>query len=542
MIVTRFAPSPTGYLHIGSARTALFNWLMARRNGGKFILRIEDTDLKRNTPTATEQLIRDLGWLGFDWDEGPDVGGPNGPYLQSQRLDLYNPHIQKLIDEGKAYYCFDTPEEIDSLRKQAIAQKKNFIYPRPSRFPDSNDLQEAKEQGKPISVRFVMPDESITVSDLVRGQVNFESSQISDFIIQKSDGYPTYHLACVIDDQLMKVTHVIRGQEHLMNTPHHMLLQQALGFDTPIYAHMSVTLSEDGGKLSKRQRAITLAKVIQQTPEIDKQKLAATANLTGDQFDAFLKGKVTLDPELVSTLAKQIKCRLPEINVIDFYKSGFVPEALVNFIALLGWSTGDDKEIMTVAELTSLFDLERLNKSNSLFDHKKLIAFNTEHMKMLDPDTLLGHFKNYLQTNRSPLGDFSDEILMHILRACQGARSLADIESKSRFLYTDEIEFDPKAVKKVLQKENAPQNLDQARAALTDLDDWSPQSLHDAVEQLCQKHNLSMGKIAQPLRVAITGTTISPPIHDSLALLGKEKTLQRIDNTLAYLHQQESGD
>ncbi|MHC4754799.1 MAG: glutamate--tRNA ligase [Planctomycetota bacterium] len=233
MVVTRFAPSPTGYLHVGGARTALFCWLFARHTGGTFILRIEDTDQKRNTPAAMQQVIDDLRWLGIDWDEGPEISGPNGPYLQSQRRDIYDKYIKQLIEEKKAYYCFDTPEELQAMRDKAAAEKRNSIYPRPEVFPTEDDVKKAKAQGKPVIVRFAMPDSDIIVEDVVRGEVKFGAGEIGDFIIQKSDGFPTYHFACVVDDELMGVTHVIRGQEHLMNTPGHQALQKALGFKTP---------------------------------------------------------------------------------------------------------------------------------------------------------------------------------------------------------------------------------------------------------------------------------------------------------------------
>ena len=263
-VVTRFAPSPTGYLHIGGARTALFNWLWARRAGGKFILRIEDTDQKRNTPTAARQVMDDLRWLGIMWDEGPEVGGANGPYLQSQRKDIYDRYIKKLLDEKKAYYCFDTPEELDALRQKAEAQKKNLNYPRPEKFPDEADAEKAFAEGRSVTVRFALPqDEPIVVQDIVRGEITFAAGEIGDFIILKSDGFPTYNFACVVDDYLMKVTHIIRGQEHLNNTPGQQALWRALDFgEPPNYAHMSVTISDTGGKLSKRERPAALRKAI----------------------------------------------------------------------------------------------------------------------------------------------------------------------------------------------------------------------------------------------------------------------------------------
>ncbi|MHC5190860.1 MAG: glutamate--tRNA ligase [Planctomycetota bacterium] len=249
MIVTRFAPSPTGYLHVGGARTALFNWLLARQAGGKFLLRIEDTDMKRNTATAADQVLKDLKWLGLDWDEGPDIDGPNGPYKQSERRDIYDKYIAQLIDEGKAYYCFDTPEELTELRLAAEREKRNNIYPRPDVFPDAAAAEKARAEGRPVTVRFAITQtEPVVIQDEVRGTISINPTELSDFIIQKSDGFPTYHMAVVIDDELMGVTHIIRGQEHLMNTPNHQLLQKALGFRIPTYAHMSVTVSEGGGK------------------------------------------------------------------------------------------------------------------------------------------------------------------------------------------------------------------------------------------------------------------------------------------------------
>ena len=535
MIVTRFAPSPTGYLHIGGARTALFCWLLARRHQGRFILRIEDTDQKRNTPTATKQLISDLKWLGLDWDEGPDVGGPNGPYKQSERLDIYNQYLEKLLDEGKAYYCFDTPEEIQALRKKAQAEKKTFLYPRPEKFPDQNDVEQAQAQGRPVVVRFAMPAEPIIVNDVVRGEVTFSPAEFSDIIIRKSDGFPTYHFACVVDDELMEVTHVIRGQEHLMNTPGHQALQQALGFRIPTYAHMSVTVSEGGGKLSKRERAKTLTKHIKDHNEIDLASLAQAGNLSSDDLDSFMQGKSVPDAPKINAMAQSLGIHLPEINVVDFSASGYLPEALVNFVSLLGWNPGDNREVMGRDELIDAFDLNRLNKSNSLFDRKKLISFNTEHYKMLDPETRLSHFKNYLQTNHSPLANLDDNTLSHLLQVNEGAQTLAQVQDKCNFLVAETIEFDPKAVKKVLQKDGVINLLTQSRDHLAKLEPWQLDPIHNLIKELSEKNDVGMGKIAQPLRVAITGTQISPPIQDSLYLLGREKTIERINETLDYL-------
>ena len=536
-VVTRFAPSPTGYLHVGGARTALFNWLWARRTGGTFILRIEDTDQKRNTPTAMQQVMDDLKWLGIQWDEGPEVGGPSGPYLQSQRKHIYDRYINKLLDEKKAYYCFDTPQELDGLREEAEAQKKSFSYSRPKDFPSTRDAERARAEGRSVAVRFAVPQEDpIVVRDAVRGEIIFAASEIGDFIIQKSDGFPTYNFACVVDDHLMNITHVIRGQEHLNNTPGQQALWQALfpGVPLPIYAHMSVTVSDTGGKLSKRERPEALRKAIKTAQNIDLEKLAEAGDITADQLDAFIKGKATPDMPNIDAMARHLGVSLPEINIVDFFKSGYLPETMVNFLALLGWNPGDNREIMAVDELIKAFDLSRLTKSNSLFDRQKLIAFNTEHIKMTPEKKLLHHFKDYLKEVESPVASADDERLSKIIKLCEGARTLADIERKSRFLFSnnDTIEYDDKAAKKVLLKDDGLAILAIVRDKLAAMDEFTEQAVEDMLRSLAGEKQVGLGKVAQPLRVALCGTTISLPIFDSVRMLGKEKTLNRIDNTL----------
>ncbi|MBN1508821.1 MAG: glutamate--tRNA ligase [Sedimentisphaerales bacterium] len=539
-VVTRFAPSPTGYLHVGGARTALFNWLWARRTGGTFILRIEDTDVKRNTPTAARQVMQDLHWLGIEWDEGPEVGGPNGPYLQSQRTDLYNKHVRQLLERGKAYYTFETTDELDAMRAQADAQKKGFVYSRPKQFPSEADAERARAEGRPVTVRFAMPlGKPIVVTDIVRGQISFDPAELGDFIILKSDGFPTYSFACVVDDYHMKITHVIRGQEHLMNTPGQQALWQALFPDgsLPQYAHMSVTVSDTGGKLSKRERPETLRKAILgkagTEPEI-VSIISASTGLNVQDVQDFLDGKKVLDMPDVEKMAQFLGVPLPEINIIDFFRSGYLPETLVNFLALLGWNPGDQREIMTVEELVRSFDPSRLTKSNSLFDRKKLLAFNMEHLRMEPRERVLARLKAYLKERNSPLLAADDETLLRIIQLCDGARTFDDIERKSVFIYVtdDRIEFDEKAVGKVLLKDHALEILRRVRDELAGMDQFTEPAIEEMLRGLAEEKQVGLGKVAQPLRVALCGTTISLPIFDSVSMLGKERTLRRIDLTL----------
>ncbi|MCJ7675916.1 MAG: glutamate--tRNA ligase [Sedimentisphaerales bacterium] len=537
MVVTRFAPSPTGYLHVGGARTAIFNWLWARHTGGKFVLRIEDTDIKRNTPTATQQLIDDLRWLGIDWDEGPEVGGPNGSYLQSQRKEqgVYDKYVNQLLQEGKAYYCFDTPEELDAMREKAVAQKKNLMYRRPDKFPDESEVKKAKAEGKSVVVRFAVPQEDIIVQDVVRGEVRFAAGQVGDFIIRKSDGFPTYNFACVVDDYLMKATHVIRGQEHLMNTPGQQALWQALGFGPlPKYAHMSVTVSQGGGKLSKRERPEALRQAVKARADIDLEKLVDAGDISVSEVKSFIDGKTTPDMPSIDSMAEYLGVTLPEVNVVDFFKSGYLPETMVNFLALLGWNPGGDREIMSVDELVNSFDLSRVTKANSLFDRQKLIAFNTEHLRMMSREKLLGHFKSYLKAIESPVVSADDELLSKLINLCEGARTLADIERKSRFLFlpNTEIKPDEKAVEKVLLKNNGLEILKTLRDQLAVIEPFNRDNIESMLRSLSEQKQVGLGKIAQPLRVAICGSTISTPIFESVEILGREKTLARIDNAV----------
>ncbi|MCX5634147.1 MAG: glutamate--tRNA ligase [Phycisphaerae bacterium] len=537
MAVTRFAPSPTGYLHIGGARTALFSLLWARKTDGKFILRIEDTDQSRNTPTAAKQVMDDLHWLGINWDYGPEVGGPAEPYFQSQRKAIYEKYVNQLIEQGKAYYCFDTPDELEQMRQKAAAQKKNFLYPRPAEFPDSSQIEQARSQGKPVAVRFCMTDEEIIVDDCIRGQVKFSGSGLSDFIILKSDGFPTYHFACVVDDELMGVTHVLRGQEHLMNTPGHIALQKAFGFKTPVYAHMSVTVSEGGGKMSKRDRAKVLKEAIKKSQNLDMEALAVIGGISTSELEEFLTGDAIPDQPAIDAMAELLNIELPEVNIVDFFKSGYLPQAIVNFLALLGYNPPVEKEILTMAELIDTFDPSRFNKTNSLFDRKKLLSFNMEHIKLLGEQELLKRYKDFLKGTNSPAADADDKLLLRIIKAGAGARTLAEIEQKSRFLFIDcgKIEYNEKDVEKVLLKNNGDglAVLAELKNRLLKINEVSEKAIEDMLRGLAEEKKAGLGKVAQPLRLAICGTTVSLPIFDSVDMLGIEETIKRIDRTVS---------
>jgi glutamyl-tRNA synthetase len=479
----RFAPSPTGYLHIGGARTALFNWLIARKTGGTFILRIEDTDTARNVAGADAKIMADLRWLGLQWDEGVDVGGPSGPYYQSQRLDYYESVVKRLLDSGNAYHAFDTAEELEAMRAQAEAQKKAFFYPRPAMLPDENDVRKAREAGRPVVVRFKAAGEDVTVHDEVMGDVTVTASELDDFIIRKADGMPTYHLANVADDAAMGVTFVLRGQEFLSQTPRHIALQQALGLATPRYAHLPLIMDMQGRKLSKRDGAV---------------------------------------------------------EVFAFRQAGYLPEVLVNFIALLGWSPGKDRERMTLQEMVELFSVDRIGRTNAKFDRDKLIAFSTNTMASTDEDRLAAAFDDFLAVNpelRISQARLDAETKRLLLRLNKGFRTFADIEFKSGFLYDadENIKYDPDAVKKVLAKgDNAGYAmLELLLPRLEAVDAWTAESLESLIKQICEEQSAGMGKVAQPIRVAVSGTTVSPAIGETLALLGKDKTLRRIRRCLA---------
>jgi len=428
---TRFAPSPTGYLHVGGARTALYNYLFARGRGGEFILRIEDTDRTRSKERFTETILESLKWLGIAWDEGP--------FYQSERLERYRGAAESLLRSGAAYW------------------------------------DEDPQKGRAVKLR--MPQRVIEVEDLIHGTVAFDASLADDFVIIKSDGYPSYNFACVVDDHDMAITHVIRGDEHLSNMPRQIALYEALGYEPPKFAHIPMILGPDGSKLSKRHGAASVG---------------------------------------------------------EYRKRGYLPEALVNFIALLGWSPGDGREIMSVDEMAEAFTIERVRKVPSQFDNEKLKWMNGRYIMDLPEERLAAEVKDFLTVNGVDLSGRDAQWMRHFVAAYrERMKTLEDGLEASRFIFADSITYEAEAVRKVLGKDGAFDRLREAREILAAETDWAVGNLENRFRAYCEREGVGFGKVAQPLRVAVTGGTVSPPIFETLYLVGREKSLERIDHVLA---------
>jgi glutamyl/glutaminyl-tRNA synthetase len=538
----RFAPSPTGYLHVGGARTALFNYLLARQTGGVFIVRIEDTDQTRNVPGAEDHLLEDLRWLGLNWDEGPGVGGKFGPYRQSEKLQHYRDRVQHLLDTGNAYYAFDTREELDAMRKAAEAKKQNFIYPRPKTFPSQRDADAARAAGRPVVVRFKMPDHDFTVRDTLLGEVTQKAHEVQDFVILKADGFPTYHFAVVVDDADMQITHVLRGQEHLLNTVNHIALQEAFGYPVPVYAHLPVILNPNGAKLSKRDKDKAVREAVGnalKNKKCDENTLVQIADIPEwDTFAAWRKGDLQLPSDALQRLATFLNVPVPEVMIHDFRVSGYLPEVLNNYLALLGWSPGDGREKFTMDELCQAFRLERIGKTNAKFDRDKLLNFNTTALAAATPARRLSALRDYAAVAGSPLEELADPVLTELLAICDGLRTMRDMDTKCAALFVPDeaIAYDAGALKKFVLKDNIGLNaLKALRPRLADLADWSAEAVGGVVRGYAeQETQIGLGKVAQPLRVALTGGAISPPIIETLAIVGRDLTLRRIDRLLKH--------
>ncbi|MGA2500724.1 MAG: glutamate--tRNA ligase [Tepidisphaeraceae bacterium] len=536
-IVTRFAPSPTGYLHVGGARTALFNWLLARHHGGRFLLRIEDTDLARSTQQACDQLLEDLKWLGLHWDNTAIIH-------QSKRLETYNRIIAELMSRGQAYEAWETDAELNARRQEAEKAKRAFIYRKPEYT--AAQLLQFKSENRTSVVRFAMPVKEVRFRDVILDKdIVVGPDQVQDFVIRKSDGMPTYHFAVVVDDAEMGITHILRGQEHLLNTINHIGLQEALGYVRPTYGHLPIIMNIDGSKMSKRDRdkkmrhaSIMYTRNAKKTPA----ELAAAAGLDVARFEEWLKddGK-QLDPSEHALLMPIIGVKeadLPEILVNDFRRNGYTPEVLLNFLSLLGWNPGGDRERMTVEELVQLFSIDGIGKGNARFDRTKLMAFSTQIADTTPLPRLVAAMRDYLRANpESPVNAATDGQLATLLQMKKGFRTLREVDEPSRFFFLPDeaIVYEPAAVEKVLKKNNAAglAALRDARDVLAAVTNWKHDVIETAVKQFCDARALGLGNVAQPIRVALSGGSISPPIFHSLEFLGRDRTMTRIARCLA---------
>lgn len=617
-VVTRFAPSPTGHLHIGGARTALFCWAFARRHAGRFMIRIEDTDQARSSDESARGILEDLAWLGIEWDDGPvltlppsadaarapgrtapdpaPAGGvrtigaharPVGPYFQARRRGIYDRYIEQLVRAGRAYPAFEAPEDLDAARRAAVEARQTYRYRRPGDVR-AGEFAQARwrraQAGEPHVVRFLAPDGAVIVHDEVLGDVTYAAGEMDDFVIRKADLFPTYHFAVVVDDELMGVTHVLRAQEHLNNTPRHVALQHALvihpadaaegrpagaPFRTPVYAHMPLIFNMDGSKMSKRDKAKAarneLTRRMQQDPSLTAAALAARLGLDPAAVAGFLNRESdALD--VAEALARHLRIDLPEIEVADFRERGYLPEAIVNFLALLGWNPGlktpdgKDLEKFDMAFLADHFSLDRIGRTNARFDRKKLLSFNADAIQALPDESFARRWLHWIEHEREPEHrgtparvrdvlrgiDTGDARAIWLARAVKPrARTLADALRACDFLVRpdDSAQFDAAAVEKhLLAGGRAGLALLRGfRAALAAIPDaaWTPESIHAAMESLARAAGLvgekgpNIGPVAQAARVAVAGVATTPPLGESLAVLGRASTLARLDRCLS---------
>ncbi len=573
-VITRFAPSPTGHLHIGGARSALFCWAYARKHGGHFTLRIEDTDQARSSDDSATGIMEDLAWLGINWDEGPELktssvtigGDPRhvGPFFQARRVDLYNQHITRLIQEGKAYPAFETNEVLDAARKVAVAAKQTYRYDRNAlkEMPTVPERLARMKTGEPFVVRFHAAHAEVVVRDEVLGDVKYAAGEMDDFVIRKTDGFPTYHFAVVVDDETMGVTHVMRAQEHLNNTPRHVALQKALGFRTPVYAHMPLIFNTDSTKMSKRDKAkvarATLQAKMKADPALTAASLAETLGLEAALISGFVaKENDSLD--LAQKISQHFGVALPEIEVADFRANGYTPEAITNFLSLLGWNPGmklpdgKDLEKFDMKFLAEHFSIDRIGKTNAKFDRVKLASFNGDILAAM-PDTEFGvRWRSwaiefdaaFAARMDSKAGGRAWTLLAKVIKA--RSKTFRDASKAAAFVMLDAgtITFDAAAVDKNLKATDGAGllMLREFRAALATVEPFDPEPIHHALEAFAQskgfvndKGAVNVGPIASAVRIAITGTPVTPPLGETLAVLGKTETLNRIDRTLT-LHE-----
>ncbi len=460
-VITRFPPSPTGYLHLGGARTAIFNWLYARRMKGRFVLRFEDTDIERSSQEYVDAILESLEWLGIDWDEGP--------YFQTRRFPVYREYIQKLLDSGNAYYCTCPPERLDAMRQKAMATGGKPKY-------DGTCRNLGRSAGPGAAVRFKAPLAGTTVlDDVVKGGIVFQNEELDDFIICRSDGTPTYNFAVVVDDITMGINTIIRGDDHVMNTPKQIQLYKALGCPLPVFGHVPMVLGKDRTRLSKRHGAT---------------------------------------------------------SVTAYREMGFLPEAMLNYLVRLGWSHGD-QEFFSREELVEIFNLENIGRAAGVFDSEKLSALNGDHMKAIPPAKLVDRLRPFMKARGVELSErFANDKVVASL--APRSKTLVEMADQALFYYQDEVTYDPEAARKFLTAEALPV-LKTLTAKLDVLEDYTEPALEDAFKAVMAETGLKLGKIAQPVRVALSGRAASPGIFEITAIIGKEKTLRRLQRAIAYI-------
>lgn len=499
----RFAPSPTGPLHIGGVRTALFNYLFAKKHGGDFLLRIEDTDQTRYVKGAEEYIIESLNWCGLKIDEGVTVGGEHGPYRQSERLHLYKEYADKLIACGDAYYAFDTPDELENLRLKFEAEKKTFSYSSENRtgFKNSLNLSESEvkkmlDQGLPYVVRYKMPeDEMVVFNDLIRGEVKVNTSTLDDKVLFKSDGFPTYHLANVVDDYLMKISHVIRGEEWLPSTPLHLLLYRSFGWENvrPEFAHMPLTLKPDGkGKLSKR----------------DGDRLG---------FPVFPLQWINPDNGEVSS---------------GYRESGYFPEAFINILAFLGWNPGTEQEIFSLEELVNAFSLEGVNKAGSRFDPEKAKWYNHQYLVQKGDDDLAKKFQVIIKQKGIAVEDACVAKVVGLIK--ERANFVSDFWDQSFYFFQAPVSYDEKTVNK-RWKENTPGIIKDVIAILEGVNPFNSAEAEDQVKKYIETNSLGMGDVMTAFRLAIVGAGMGPHLFDIIDMIGRDEAVKRLEKALQVL-------
>lgn len=464
---TRFAPSPTGYLHIGGARTALFSWLYARKMGGDFILRIEDTDVERSSQASVDAILEGMAWLGLDYDEGP--------FYQTQRFDRYKEVLQQLLDSGQAYYCYCSREELDELRATQMANKQKPRYD--GRWRDSDA---APPEGVDPVVRFKNPlDGAVEFDDQVRGKIRVSNAELDDLIIARSDGTPTYNFTVVVDDIDMGITNVIRGDDHINNTPRQINIMKALGFEPPMFAHVPMILGPDGQRLSKRHGAV---------------------------------------------------------GVMQYRDDGFTPEALLNYLVRLGWSHGD-QEVFSKAEMIELFSMEALNRTPSAINQDKLMWLSQHYLKSLPVEEVVRQMQWHLTHQKLDTSDGPD-LADVVVAQRERVKTLVDLVSSSRYFYEDVAEYDEKAVRKQFKTDTAGY-LSVVHDVLAELPEWEDEAIHGAIQKACEQLGVKLGKVGPPIRIAVTGSGSSPSLEVTLRLIGRERSLRRIQRAVNFI--QKSG-